>query len=123
MNIFKRIIKWINDAPAAIKNLISNKILPATTSLIVVLNSDLAIMAVNIIPGEKDNTIRMALIVALQALEDTLKRAQASKDIKLMKKAAGKVGKHMLATLHGDKLSEAEYDKYFEKVFQETKAA
>lgn len=119
-NPMKQFILWLGRVPGSIKKII-DKVLRITTVIIAFLKSDTALLVTNIIPGEQDEAIRQALILALEAFKDAIDNVRKTKDVKAYKKLAGAIGAHMTATLDKNDADQATYVQCFERVYQQSK--
>lgn len=120
MKKLKNILTWITGGGF---RRVFRKVLPVTTALLAIINSDAAIAITTVIPGEKDEAILAALAKALQTFNWLLEQAQKSDDIEKKKEAVGTVGAHMSQTLHGGSYGLGEYAAMFNAEFKANKAA
>lgn len=116
----KKFIIWLGRVPSSIR-LAAKKALKASTFVLQILKSDKASMVVALIPGDWDNSLRIALIAILEQLNATIKVAKTEEERQMI---AGKIGASITEKLYGDKnISKQEYTALFEKVYKEEKDA
>jgi len=103
--------------PASIRR-ISEKVLQVTTKLLWLAESKGAIIVTQVIPGDKDEALRLALIVALNALKERLEGAATSRE---RKRVAKEIATRMIAHIDEHRLESEKYGELFEKVFEDNK--
>lgn len=115
----RKLLIFLGRVPNSIRK-ISAKVLQVTTKMLELLESDVAITATKLIPGESDESLRIALIMALQAFESVLKDAKTRRE---RKSVAKQMATYMVAKIDGNQMPLVDYDHCFERVFQEQKTA
>lgn len=114
----RKILIWLGKVPGSVRKA-AGVALQVTTKLLYALESDEALMLNKLIPGNVDDSVRLALIQILRALEPALKAANTSTAKKAL---AARVGAELTAAGDGKQHSIGQYAIWFETVYAEQKA-
>jgi hypothetical protein len=114
----RKLIIWLGRIPGTVKNA-CRKALGITTKILQMLESRQAILITNLIPGEKDDALRFALIAVLKAFQPIL---EGTENTAARKALAARIGAELTAAIDGRKESLGQYAIWFEQTYQEGRA-
>ena len=112
MTLLRKVALFFKRVPSSIRAII-DKVYPVTTELLKFLESEGVEALVRFTPTTWDDTLLMALQGALKTVNKSLSN----------KRIAGQIAKSMIASIDKNKMPEDLYDKLFERVYEEKKAA
>lgn len=115
----RKILIWLGRVPGSVRKA-AGVALHVTTNLLYALESQQAIMINQLIPGTIDDSVRLALINILHALEPALKAANTPQAKKAL---AARVGAELTAAGDGRQHNLGQYAVWFETVVQEAKVS
>lgn len=114
----RKVIMWLGRIPNSIRTA-ARKALKITTKILEILESRQALIITELIPGDADDKIRLALIAALKAFQPAL---QAAENNAARKALAARIGAELTAAQDGRKERMGQYAIWFEQVYQEGRA-
>lgn len=113
----RKVLMFLGAIPNSIRTA-ARKALKITTKILQVLESRQAILVTELIPGDTDDKIRLALIAALKAFQPAL---QAAENSAARKALVARIGAELTAAQDGKRERMGQYAIWFEQVYQEDK--